>query len=268
MTTAAKLIADSLNALNDDRLITLELTFPRIIQAQLNTYRESAKNSASSRAKSMKTVRYAAINNYFEPEVFMGDNRGMFSMTTLSPLKQQLAHLVWTSARLTAVFHHKLFSMVGVHKEISNRVLEPYLYTTVVMTASFSSWEWLLRQRLVAGAQPQFRELAKCIKEVAENHKPRLLKEGDYHLPYVTQTDKTLNSLTDLIKLSIARCAAVSYKTFDGTFSDDSAFKTYQKLYRDKHLSPFEHVATPSIAYHKNCYNVGWKTERNILENS
>jgi thymidylate synthase ThyX len=266
MKTSAKVIADSINELNDDRLITLELTFPRIIQAQLNTYRQSAKNSASSRAKSMKRLRYDALVNYFEPLEFQGDNKGMYSVTPLSPLQQKLAKLIWTSARLTAAFHHRLFEVVGVHKEISNRVIEPYLYSTVVMTASKSSWDWILHQRLAHDAQAQFRELAVEIQSAIVHSVPKLLTLCHYHLPYITEEDMRHNLLTTLKKLSIARCAAVSYKTFDGSLADLNAIRIYDKLKTSGHLTPFEHVATPAVEWYGNCYNFGWKTERNLLE--
>jgi hypothetical protein len=264
MITSVKVIADSQNWLSDDRLITLELTFPRIIQSQLNTYRKSSKNSASSRAKSMKTMRFDALNNYFQPTLFQGDNKGMYSTTELSPLRQKLAALVWNSARLTAVFHHKLFSLVGVHKEISNRVIEPYLYST----ASHSSWQWLIQQRIKPDAQPQFRELAIKIKFNIEQSTPKRLQVGEYHLPYITLTDKGTHTRDELVKLSVARCAAVSYKTFDGKLGNEAALRIYEKLKESKHLTPFEHVATPTTLYHQNCYNAGWHTERNLLEDS
>jgi hypothetical protein len=95
---------------------------------------------------------------------------------------------------------------------------------------------------------------------------PKLLTLCHYHLPYITEEDMRHNLLTTLKKLSIARCAAVSYKAFDGSLADLSAIRIYDKLKASGHLTPFEHVATPAVEWYGNCYNFGWKTERNLLE--
>ena len=46
-----------------------------------------------------------------------------------------------------------------------------------------------------------------------------------------------------MIKIATARCARLSYMTFDGEIDYEKDVKLYEQLLKSKHFSPFEHVA-------------------------
>jgi len=52
-------------------------------------------------------------------------------------------------------------------------------------------------------------------------------------------------SIDTQIKLSVARCARVSYLNHDGLRDHQKDIELYNQLLSSKHMSPFEHVATP-----------------------
>jgi len=47
-------------------------------------------------------------------------------------------------------------------------------------------------------------------------------------------------------RVSAARCARVSYLTHQGLREIERDLELYERLRADRHLSPFEHVATPA----------------------
>lgn len=95
--------------------------------------------------------------------------------------------------------------------------------------------------------------LAEAIWDATNESTPVQLKEGEWHIPYGNNMDieqlATIapNELTGITmaKISIARCARLSYQTLgDNPVIDyEKDLELYESLLKSKHASPFEHVA-------------------------
>ena len=238
----AIVIADSINTVNNKRLITLQLTIPRIILSEFNTHRMLSRNTSSSRAIPAKKIRANIVNNMFYP-VYWGINKsGMSADEQLTGWKKTAARSLWRTAGLFAVGIHKTMESIGIHKQTCNRILEPWTHVYTVVTSS--EWENFLRLRYNKNAQPEMICLAKAIHDAIKFSVPRVLTPEDVHLPYITEQEAETRSIIECIKTSVARCCRVSYKSNEtGKLSDfDKDVALFERLYKDHHMSPFEHV--------------------------
>ena len=256
----ATVLADSLNEKTGDRLTTLSLRFHRFILPEFNTHRVFSRNAQSSRAIPVNKVIQTVIDDPAIP-VHWGKNiPGMSANEELSaPVKLEfvlpkgdsfdsvdLGHLsskeAWLQARDAAVTVARAFSEAGYHKQIVNRLIEPFCWTTMVVSST--EWANFFEQRISDSAQPEIKELAIKIKEALDNSEPRALKLGEWHLPYILNEEKHL-PINVQKKISVARCARVSYKVFDtGVTSEvNKDVELHNRLRDELHLSPFEHVA-------------------------
>lgn len=242
----AKIIEDSISE-EGIRLTTMELKMPRIILSEANTHRQWSRNSSSSRAIPAKKLIKEIIDNPFMP-VYWGKNKpGMSATEELSGLNLFLVKLVWKIASLSAVLFTTILNKLGLHKQIANRVLEPFMYTKTIVTST--EWDNFFKLRIHSDSQPEICELATKMKAAMDNSTPKLLKAGEWHLPYISTEDKdTYSSVENLIKMSVARCARVSYLNHDGKnplLQND--LDLYNRLVGGeiKHSSPSEHQATP-----------------------
>lgn len=238
---SAKIIADSINGNN--RLTTFELEYPRFIHSEVMTHRMLSKNCASSRAIPVEKMLEQIEKNPAMP-VWWGQNQaGMAAMQELPEETQQAAREQWLHSAWEAAASIRVMGKMGLHKQISNRVSEPWQRMKTVITGT--EWSNLLWLRDHAAAQPEFQELAKCIRLEFEKSEPTKLMPGQWHLPYVE--DENL-SLDNALKLSASCCAQVSYRKMNDSL--DKAIEIYDKLVGmdRKHSSPFEHQATPMDA--------------------
>lgn len=188
---------------------------------------------------------------------------------------------VWLNHVYQAVDVAQKLGKLGVHKSVTNRILEPFMWHTAVITAT--SWDNFFAQRLASlddgvtpAAQPEMYELAKQMHLALQTSIPRQRDIGEWHLPYITTTDidnvfaeTTPMSWTRLCEISVARCAGVSYLTQGILGRDHSKDLTLYNRLRNAnppHWSPFEHVASPSRETNR-CYNLtGWSSLRYLLE--
>jgi len=88
---ACKIIADSLCSIENIRLTTFEITFPRMVLAEFNTHRVFSRNSASSRAIPIEKQLAKVLNDPFIPIHWGKNQSGMQAMEELSPEEQALA---------------------------------------------------------------------------------------------------------------------------------------------------------------------------------
>jgi thymidylate synthase ThyX len=257
---SATILKDSTNGIN--RLTTLQIVLPRYILAQFNTHRVFSRNAGSSRAipfSKLKEKLYAnpvvPIWNKNQPGM-----QGIFSVTATEAIELDE---IWLEARDSAIRYAELLANRGVHKQIVNRLLEPFMYTQVVVSST--EWQNFFDLRLHDAAQPEIAELARKIKEAIDGSEPQLLLAGTWHLPYITK-DEEFFSLEQKIAISVARCARVSYRTFDtdavSTLNKD--IQLYQRLFSEKHLSPFEHIAVSMPGIHNSNF-IGFEQLRNRL---
>lgn len=267
---SAKILCDSINE-QGNRLTTLEIEYPRIILAEYNTHRMLSRNSSSSRAIPFKKmleslngipVRFGANQSGMQDQggnhqekVYGPDieYRGNIGCAVYAPEE------AWEAAKKDAIFWASAFSDAGYHKQICNRLVEPFqMMKTVTSATEWDNFDWLRNHE---AADPSLHELARCMQEAKEKSEPRLLKAGEWHLPYVTVSRRTDESmaqefwldnedgviltLEQAIKVSVARCAAVSFRNED--YGLEKCLQVYDRLVGDdrKHASALEHVATP-----------------------
>ncbi len=257
----ARVVADSISE-SGVRLMTYELEFHRYILSEYNTHRMFSRNAASTRAIPLIKMLERIAENPAMP-IFYGKNQaGMAAEEELEGEARERAEAVIRKMLDACTEGVKELNEIGLHKQHAGRYLEPWGWVKgVVSFTEYDNWEWL---RLDGAAQPEIAELARCMREARDQSVPQLLKAGQWHLPYVEWTiadcDGSMyykNSLGEFefitlenaIKVSCARCAAVSYRGVD--YGLEKCLQLYDRLVgsEKKHSSALEHCATPMQPY-------------------
>lgn len=277
MTISAKVIlASQLHERGSPIIWTLQLRYPRMIHAEFMTHRAFSRNASSSRAIPVKTLMADIIVDPAMP-VFWGRNqKGMQADVELTEDEIVAAKKAWRAAAESAIEHAERLMDLGVHKQLANRVLEPFSHINVIVTAT--EWDNFFLLRDHKDAQPEIRALARKMRAVmtdyAWDNKFNYVEPGDWHLPYVRPTEQEFAHEIKK-KISAARCARVSYMTHDGKPSMvDADVELYDRLIVSKpaHASPVEHQAEAmSLGYPGDPVPVyanlkGWKSLRTQLE--
>lgn len=256
----AKIILDSTNSHNGIRLVTSELTYPRFIHAEFMTHRMFSRNAASSRAIPARKMIAMVRDNPAQP-VYWGKNKsGMSANVELEDIST--AKAIWDDARWHALHCAEAFRKNKVHKQIANRILEPWKYITVIVSATQLSNFFALRDH--KDAQPEIQHLARLWKAALDESES---VERLWHIPYIQEDEQEL-PLDVRQKIGVARCARVSYLTHDGIRSIDKDIELYERLLSGSghgHWSPFEHVAkaTDEVEIRRN-FAFGYKTTQPI----
>lgn len=263
----AEIILDSVNDYGD-RITTFELTFHRFILPEFNTHRAFSRNLASSRAIPIEKMIDQVERNPAYP-IFWGKNqKGMQAKEQLYGKALRDAIYDWECASESAVEHAKNMNKDGAHKQLVNRILEPFLWCKAVMTTCHPGIENFLTLRDHEDAQPEIQALAKAMLEASSNSTPQHVPECGWHIPYILEDDQQL-PIQDKLVLSAARCASVSYKTVDdtGILDLERAHSIWDKLINSKpaHASPVEHQAQSADEYTVSRNFVGWTQHREVL---
>ena len=237
------------------RMTTFELEYPRFIHQEILTHRMLSKNCASSRAIPVKTMMDTVTEHPSMP-VWWGKNQpGMSAKEEVDELTKRGAEGVWIAARDSMLSHSTVLNSSGIHKQIANRITEPWQRMKTVISGT--EWANLLWLRDHEDAQPEFAELAKCIRLEFEQSTPTELDAGQWHLPYVKTAivnngaeqiyynGDDIISLEDALKVSASCCAQVSYRKNDDSL--EKAKNIFARLIESEplHASPVEHQATP-----------------------
>lgn len=246
MAYEATIIADSISP-QGVRLTTFQLVYPRYIHAEVMTHRVFSRNASSSRAIPVKKLAQLALDEMVYPIRWGKNQPGMQAANEdLSDHDRAIAGEIWNGMAEACARGAAELAGLGLHKQWANRPLEWFSNIRVVLTTTdLSNWDEL---RYHPDAQPEIYELARVMREAAANSAPKLLMPGEWHLPYVLDTERAAFSLATLKKISTARCARVSYLTHDGKMpSPEKDIGLYMQLVgsRPLHASPAEHQATP-----------------------
>lgn len=259
MTITAKVIADSI-ADGCPQLTTLEIRGPRFIHSEFMTHRVFSRNASSSRAIPVERMIQDVMDDPAMPIHWGKNQKGMQAGAELPSGEDQ-----WLAARDAAVSHARMLHNSGYHKQIVNRILEPFQHINVLVTST--EWDNFFALRDHPDAQPEIQRLAQVMREAMDGSEPRELRDGQWHKPYITPDD--YNHQCDTRVVSAARCASVSYKTVDGKpMTVGRALSIFDSLTGDPlHASPFEHIARPEPDNGPGCRNfTGWHQWRSDLE--
>jgi thymidylate synthase ThyX len=244
----------------------MEVTCHRFVLAELNTHRVLSRNSSSSRAIPASKQIARVASRPAMPVSRPAGRPGMQGGADLGAAATARAVAIWVEARDHAVSAATALVELGVHKSVVNRLLEPFSWHTVIVTAT--EWDGFWSQRCSTLAQPEIRETALAMRHAYLASRPRELTVGHWHMPYITEGDWSL-PIEDLRRVSAARCARVSYLSHDGRRSVESDLGLYLELVNatPMHASPLEHVATPAQRWVSQVGNLrGWRQFRHAVE--
>jgi thymidylate synthase ThyX len=275
----AKIIADSVNP-SGNRITTFELSYPRMVHAELMTHRMFSRNSASSRAIPTPTLVERIQNDPVMPKWWGKNQSGMQAREELEGDELDEAQSLWLLARDQMLVYAETLREIGLHKQIANRILEPWMFITVIVTATeYDNWFHLRDSEF---AQPEIAWVAREMRKLYREHEPQELAVGQWHLPYVDSIgdikDGQINPLwvnprepeiagdpIGRVKISAARCARVSYLTHDGIRDLSKDLELHDKLTGNGHWSPFEHPAQALATGERVGNFYGWRQYRKFF---
>ena len=267
----ARILADSISP-EGQRMTTMEIEYPRFILAELNTHRMLSKNSASSRAIPVKAMHQHIRENTAGPVSWGINQPGMKAKETLDAEDTVEALMIWEQARDSALDFAGQLADLDLHKQITNRITEPWMIMkTVISGTEWANFWWL---RAHADAQPEIHELATKMMTAYNKSTPQLLSPGEWHLPYIKTARLSSGELIYLDNadlpitlkqaqvISASCCAQVSYRKSDDTL--EKAERVFKMLIESQpcHASPVEHQATPmdvdsTDKYDPECWETG-----------
>ncbi len=250
----ARIIEDSISPTRA-RLTTFQLRYPRFIHAELMTHRLFSRNASSSRAIPAKRLLDDIEREPAMPVHWGLNQKGMQAKEEMDDFTAKACETLWLEARDGVLAIARGLEGMGLHKQVVNRLTEPWAHISVVLTAS--EFDNFFSLRCHPDAQPEIKHLADQMRDLYFNNTPRKLNPGQWHLPYIKDEERfapgnlrksgALKNEGNIIRASIARCARVSYLTHDKKEpSIDLDVSLYTRLVTSKHMSPTEHVATPN----------------------
>lgn len=262
-TISAKVIRRSVNPAGNI-ISTVQLRYPRFIHAELMTHRMFSRNAQSNRAIPIERVVEDVMHDTAMPIHWGSNKAGMQAGEEIQ--ETYWAEQTWLNARDAAVEMALDLHSQGLHKQVANRLLEPFQHINVLVTAT--EWDNFFNLRDHPDAEPHIQLLAKRIKKAFEENAPQPVYTLDWHIPYVPDDWKAIGlTWNEVLMVSAARCARVSYLTHDQretTIEEDLKLAT--RLLESKHMSPFEHVAQAIYGDGFYANFKGWKSYRFTLE--
>lgn len=245
MTITAKIVAHSKSPQGVE-IVTYELEYPRFIHSEVLTHRVFSRNAASSRAIPVKRQLELIYDNMAAPTHWGKNQAGMQAESELNFWDADTAARVWRKAGQDVLIRAAELNELGLHKQATNRMVEPWSHIKVVVTATeWANWFYL---RDHEDAQPEIRQLAQEMSKAYDDSKAKPLLEGEWHMPYFEDGfwgPDFETSLDDALAVSSSCCAQVSYRKLDDSL--EKARMIFDKLITSKpeHASPMEHQATP-----------------------
>jgi thymidylate synthase ThyX len=296
----AKILLDSVSS-RGSRITTWVLTYPRFIHAEFMTHRVFSRNASSSRAIPVKKMLEDVKSNPAMP-VFWGKNQaGMQAAEELdNTLKArrmvsqglgelyigdltdlEYAKAIWLEGRNKAVKVVEKLTELGLHKQVANRMLEPWMHITVLATAT--EHENFFSLRAHKDAQPEFQNLAYQMLDLYQKSEPKVLMTDEWHVPfgdkidndrffevYASRAGELSTSNPELVKemelmICSARCARISYLNFEGKDDYEADLVLAERLRASGHWSPFEHCAQALDTLDWSGNFKGWKQYRKFF---
>lgn len=253
----AEMVCDSVNPFTGTHISTAVVRLPRIVLAELNTHAALAKNSASSRAIPAATFRQRVLDDPYVPWRWPVNGKGMVPKEYVTDHPE--ARNAWARALQEAAERHEEMERLGVHKEITNRLLEPWMWTEVLVTAT--DWDGFFAQRCHEAAADGVRAAATVLRDLLDAHKPT---ETSLHLPYIQHGEQ--GAPMDLFMASARRCRRVSYlrQGVAVSLEEDAAAGAEGLRETPPHLSPYEHAAWALCTPTRSAKFRDWRSARHI----
>lgn len=255
-----EIVADSLSP-QGHRITSMVVTLPRFLLAELNTHRALSRNSASSRAIRFESMLTSAMTKPFIPLEWQKDHPGMQGKELVDAVTALQAVNIWLQARnQMADYANCLNKNLGVTKQLANRLLEPFMYHTALITAT--EWENFFALRAHEHAEIHFQDIADRMLKAMNESQPVKLRAGMWHIPFGDKfklndlyahlgldTGSSLNEkegeeITELmVKLATVRCARISYLNHGKETTINEDLVLHDRLAASGHWSAFEHCA-------------------------
>nr|AIA10740.1 thymidylate synthase complementing protein [uncultured bacterium] len=259
---SAEVLEDSIA--NGVRLTTVLATFPRFILAEVNTHRVFSRNSASSRAIPTKKLldRMRAGEN-FTPATFNARVVGMGIGDELSAADSARARSEWQAAMEDAMRHASVLTDddLNIDKSRANRLLEPFLWHTAIITST--EWSNFFALRCPDADTPQqdfpaqweFQQTAILMRQAMGASDPVELGPDEWHRPMVDNNidgdalyreDRYASDWEMTQRLNMVasrRLARVSFDKHTDTEPLGVSISKAGDLVGSAHFSPTEHVA-------------------------
>ena len=241
-----KILADSLSP-DNIRLTTMSVSYPRIIHAEMLRHRMFSRCAASSRAIPVERFIEQVENEPYLPQEFRANKSGMQAGDPLSEEKRLQSRDMWLYARDSAVQAAKNLVKIGVHKQWTNRLLEPFQWMTEVITAT--EWDNFFHLHVHPDTHPDthpdIQRIAGMMQEAMKGSTPSSLGYYRWHLPLISEAEMLSVPKEQLTLASIGRVARVSYLRHEDESNLEKDIERAHKMLAHGHMSPFEHVARP-----------------------
>ena len=272
MVWTAEIVADSI-APSGVRLTTFKLVYPRFIHAEFMTHRMFSRNASSSRAIPVLKMLRDIEARPAEPCHWGANEKGMQATGELSPELTKTAKKIWQRACSNAVEVCRELEDIGAHKQVANRLNEPFQHMSVVCTGISSAYGNFFALRCHTDAEPNIQKLAWAMADAYQESQAVEKNEGQWHLPFILDQEALDHTEFELIKASVARCARSSYKNHDGTTPDmgkdsvlyDRLVKGDRAVWEPGHMSPTEHQAQALSSEISSGNLKGWLQYRKTL---
>jgi thymidylate synthase ThyX len=274
---SVSVIEDSISQLTRKRLTTLQLRYPRFIHAEFLTHRMFSRNASSSRA----IPAHILIEQQRKHPAFFAHigkhQSGMQAHEEVAPHIQEQFKKEWLElANIVADYQERWANEYQIAKQVVNRPGESFNFISVVVTAS--EWDNFFALRDHEDAQPEIQDLARTMKKAMDASSVRIIHPGKlsdprvWHLPYIQMHERQAYSVPQLLGMSAARNARVSYLTHDNQNPKiENDIGLYRRLVESKplHASPLEHQAYCSASKESSAnFTGGWIQHRRLLENA
>lgn len=271
MTVSARIISDSISVASP-RMVSVLAIYPRFIHPEVLRHRPLSHSVSSSRAIQVAKQLARVLQDPAEPVEYGSNRPGMQAGAPLTGWRRSLTRFAWHSAMYGAVGAAWAASKAGAHKQVANRIIEPWTHTVEIISGT--DWDDFFRLRIHDDADPTIRAFALEVRKAFDTSTPEWLEPGEWHLPLVTRNER-LNFHTDVLRrVSAARCARASYLNHDSTAPQIGRdLELANRLITSQHWSPFEHQATPDIldagmweGWTRHGNLTGWIQDRKIRE--
>lgn len=264
MSFDVKILLDSV-APTGCRVTSFVVRYPRFIHSEIMTHRLCSRNASSSRAIPTAKIISSVEEDPAMPVFWAKNQAGMQAIEELNDADRERAKQIWLEARDAAVRYAQQLKDLGAHKQIVNRVIEPYSHISVLITAT--DWANFFALRAHPDAQQEFQFLAYEMLQAFMTSKPRELRVGEWHLPFIRPEEHQIYTEGILLKLSVARCARISYLTHDGLNEPVKDMDLHDRLRVSGHMSPFEHACQAMGVPDAVGNFTGWCQYRKLLSN-